>query len=139
LLGEANVLILGAPVAAGVQHDQHVCPLNEVNAAAPAVLDTRLRNAFANRLCIARVAERLASDSIVYARLCLSISKRVEPLLVLIGLADPDHGGSGSHGIRARTADDVFFEEGDQWRCPKMAACSGRQTAGPRALSPILA
>ena len=56
-LRSLDIGVLGSLVAAAQHDDQHSAALHEVEPVARAVIDPRFRNAFANRLHIAEIAQ----------------------------------------------------------------------------------
>ena len=77
---------LGAFVAAGQQHDHRLATSDEVNPVTRAVIDTKLRNTFADWLRVARVAKREAIDPDLDPRLGAAVRQIAEQLGELMGI-----------------------------------------------------
>ena len=74
--------------------------LDEVDALAGAVIDSKLGDTVADRLHIARVTERRLADADVDARLGHTIAQAGKPGCVGGRLTNLEHTQSVSHGIR---------------------------------------
>ena len=74
--------------------------LRVVHAVSRAVADPHLRDARADRLHVASVAEREPADAGIDARLGFPVPEAVEPSLVRRGLQDLQHGASVYHTIQ---------------------------------------
>jgi hypothetical protein len=91
LQSQGDVISLSALVAAAKQNDQEVPALYVIDPVSGAIMDTKLADALANRLYVARIAERQAAHPTGDLRPGPSIPQAGEPLGESPSLADFDH------------------------------------------------